>query len=174
MSNMTWLQIGILTFGLLLLPHFGCERADNRRSKSSNEVEVSSERTTVPEGVSDNGEPTMKKLLQALLDDMSAIAEQHGEVFDTDVKEQMGQAIDHEFIAPLKDYVLPDEFGMFEAEGNAAVKAALAKFIAAAEATARKQGLLTRNERLAAFQDIDVRTTDGEYAYDDFFGHVDE
>jgi len=112
----------------------------------------------------------MKKSLMALLNAMDKIAEDFEEVTDTDVREQMRDAIEKSLLQPVASYQLPDEFGMFEPEGNAKVKAALAKFIAAAEAEAG--GLKTRADRLRAFQDIDVESRDGN-TYDEYFGYDD-
>ncbi len=135
----------------------GCERAGTQGNSDS----------SVKEGVA------MKAHLQGLLDDLAAIGEQHDEIYDTDVKEQMAEAVWDGFIAPKSGYVLPDEFGMFSAEGNSAVKAALAKYIKSANETAAERGLRTSKERLDVFQDIEVALSVDGQTYDEFFGHLD-
>ena len=112
----------------------------------------------------------MKKALKALLNALDKVSEDHQEIFDTDVREQMRDTIEKALLAPVAGYVLPDEFGMFEPQGNARVKAVLAKFIAAAKL--ESAALKTREDRLRAFQDIDVETRDGN-GYDDYFGYDD-
>ena len=112
----------------------------------------------------------MKKSLKVLLNAMDKIAEDFEEVGDTAVREQMREAIEKGLLAPVAGYVLPDEFGMFEPEGDAKVKAALATFIAAAKV--ESVGLTTREDRLRAFQDTDVESRDGN-TYDEFFGYDD-
>ncbi|MCU0705209.1 MAG: hypothetical protein MUF18_14645 [Fimbriiglobus sp.] len=114
----------------------------------------------------------MKKSLKALLNALDKVAEDFEEVTDTDVREQMRDAVENALLAPVSGYQLPDEFGMFEAKGNAKVKAALAKFIAAAQVEADAAGLKTRADRLRAFQDIDVESRDGN-TYDEYFGYDD-
>lgn len=112
----------------------------------------------------------MKKSLQALLNAMDKIEDEFEEVTDTDVRERMREAIEHALIEPVPGYVLPDEFGMFEPEGNAKVKAALAVLITAAKAEAA--GLKTRADRLRAFQNIDIESRNGK-TYDEYFGYDD-
>ncbi len=86
----------------------------------------------------------------------------------------MAEAISCAFVKIEKGYSLPREFGMFSSEGNAAVRGALAAFLAKAPLSARAAGLDTPAKRLAAFQDADVATTKDGQCYDAFFGHADE
>jgi hypothetical protein len=112
----------------------------------------------------------MKKALKALLNAMDQIFEQFEEVGDTAVREEMRDAIEKGLLAPVPGYVLPNEFGMFEPKGDAMVKAALAKFIEAAKAESPE--LSTREERLRAFQDLEVESREGN-TYDEYFGYDD-
>jgi hypothetical protein len=114
----------------------------------------------------------MKKSLKALLNAMDKIAEDYEEVLDTDVREQMRDAIEKSLLAPVAGYTLPEEFGMFAPKGNAKVKAALAKFIEAAKGEAAAARLKTRADRLRAFQDIDLKSRKGN-TYDEYFGYDD-
>ncbi|HMP01200.1 MAG TPA: hypothetical protein PKC45_01745 [Gemmatales bacterium] len=114
----------------------------------------------------------MKKALKVLLNDLDKVAEEFDEVTDTDVREQMRDAIEKAVLDPVRGYKLPSAFGMFEPEGDAQVRAVLAKFIAAAKAEAKAAGLKTRADRLRAFQNIDVESRAGNF-YDDYFGHDD-
>ena len=98
------------------------------------------------EGVLGGGGAKMKTSLKVLLDAMDRIAEEHEEVGDTAVRESMREAIEKALLAPVAGYILPDEFGMFEPEGDARVKAALARFIEAARA--ESAGLTTCEDRL--------------------------
>ena len=112
----------------------------------------------------------MKKSLKALLNAMDKIAEESEEVGDTAVREKMREAIENALLAPTPGYILPDEFGMFEPKGDRKVKAALTKFIEAAKV--ESAGLTSREERLRAFQDLEVESREGSN-YDEFFGHDD-
>lgn len=115
----------------------------------------------------------MKPELRSLLDALEAVGREHEELYDTDVREQMSEAIVHGFIEPEPGYALASEFGMFSAEGDAAVHRALAGFLAKSHLAARVAGLDTPAKRLEAFQDCDVVTSQEGQAYDSFFGHVD-
>ena len=112
----------------------------------------------------------MKKSLKTLLNAMDKIFEDFEEVGDTAVREQMRESIEKALLAPVTGYVLPNEFGMFESKGNAKVRAALAKFIESAKI--ESVGLTTREERLRAFQDLDVESREGN-TYDEYFGYDD-
>jgi hypothetical protein len=113
----------------------------------------------------------VKRVVKALLNAMDRISEDYPEVTDTEVRVRMRQAITDGFIDPRPGYVLPDEFGMAGEEGEARVKAALARFLAKARVQAGKAGLSTSEARLRAFQD-DVQSDDGS-EYDLYFNHVD-
>jgi hypothetical protein len=109
----------------------------------------------------------MKDELKNLLDRLEDIANEHEELFDTDVREQMYEAVYHGFIVQTPGYTLPNSFGVFEPAGNAKVRAALAEFIAAA----KQSGPGSSEERFADFQDGTVLSKKGN-PYDEFFGHA--
>ena len=84
-----------------------------------------------------------------------------------------GDSITRALLKPEPGYSLPNEFGMFSAEGNAKVKSALSLLID--EAKIEVVGLdlfLTPEARLDAFQDIEIRSQQGN-TYDEYFGHAD-
>ena len=110
----------------------------------------------------------MKNALRNLLNELDSIAEEHEEIIDTDVRENMGDALHHAYLEPTAGYALPDDYEMEQPEGNAAIKAALMKFVAAAKA--ESPSLATREARLAAFQDLEVESEAGN-TYDEYFGH---
>ncbi len=112
----------------------------------------------------------MKKSLKALLNAMDKIFEQHEELGDTAVREQMREAIEKALLAPVAGYMVPDEFGMFSPEADAKVRAALVKFIEAARVEAAR--LTSREDRLRAFQDVSVESSEGN-TYDEYFGYDD-
>jgi hypothetical protein len=116
----------------------------------------------------------MKAELQSLLNAVDVVGSRHEELDDTDVREQMAEAITRGFVHLEPGYTLPSTFGMFSDEGNAEVRAALGAFLAKASAAAHAQGLKTPAERLAAFQNPEVRSAGRGETYDWFFGHADE
>lgn len=116
------------------------------------------------------GEGGMEGILLRLLIDLESVGASHEEVYDTAVREEMGEAIDRSFIKPEDGYVLPRTFGMFSDDGNARVRVALQRYIHAAAEEAKKRRLDTPKKRLAAFQNWDVVTPGEGNHYDNFFG----
>jgi hypothetical protein len=53
---------------------------------------------------------------------LEAIGEQHEELYDTDVRERMFEAVKRAFLKPEPDYQLPKDFGMFEASSNSPIR----------------------------------------------------
>ncbi|MBX9571431.1 MAG: hypothetical protein K2X77_21220 [Candidatus Obscuribacterales bacterium] len=113
----------------------------------------------------------MNKALIELVDALSEIEKENDEIGDTDVREQMFEAVHKSFIAPEKGYVLPDEFGMFSPEGNKSIKEALSRFLNHPEVKAAAEQLKTPQERLNAFQDL-VDTESG-ITQEDYFGYCE-
>jgi hypothetical protein len=114
----------------------------------------------------------MQAILRRLLDRLDAIAEQHGEVSDTAVRDAISDAVFDGFLRPVSAFVLPDRYAMFSDEGDLLVKRALAEFLQAANHSAAEAGLSTFHQRLSALQDVDVRSAGGSY-YDDYLGWAD-
>lgn len=114
----------------------------------------------------------MKTALEQLINDLDHVIEDHEEVGDTDVREQMSEAVRKSFIVPEPGYELPAEFGMFSSEGDRVVRAALEKFLTHSEVLAARS-LKTPAARLAAFQDPRVTSNLG-HIYDEYFGHADK
>lgn len=110
----------------------------------------------------------LQKALQTLLEQLLNISEEHGELFDTEVREQMRDAIHNSFITPKTGYVLPEKFGMYEAKANQAVKTALQHYADTVKPLAEVQHL-SAQQRLEAFEDASVMAGDG-LTPDEFFG----
>jgi len=110
-----------------------------------------------------------QKVLERLLNRLEEIAEEHGELYDTECREQMSKAVFNGFIFEKENYVMPNTFGLYEDEGNAKVKEALTTYIETMLPLAKEA---TAKERLEMFQD-EVYTESGE-SQDEFFGWVDE
>jgi hypothetical protein len=114
----------------------------------------------------------MKKALKQLFNALDKVFEAHEEVGDTQVREEMYDAVRKGFIVPTPGYKLPVKFGMFSDEGDKLVRAALQKFLAHPDLTAASKSLKTPQARLAAFQDPDVESSEGNI-YEEYFGHSD-
>jgi hypothetical protein len=111
----------------------------------------------------------MEQLLLELLIRLEAVGDRDESLFDTVVRERMGNAVFFGFIKPRQGFVLPDDYGMPEEE-NRAIKAALGGYIEGARALAPAAGLDTFHKRLAAFRNEAVRTAGRKNYFDDFFG----
>lgn len=113
----------------------------------------------------------MQKALVELVDALAEIEKENDEIGDTDVREQMFEAVHKSFISPEAGYVLPDEFGMYSPEANMSVKSALEKFLSHPDVKSAAEQLPTPQERLNAFQDL-VETESG-ITQEDYFGYCE-
>ena len=112
----------------------------------------------------------IKKALKQFLAALDKIHSRHEELGDTDVREQMYQVIYRGFIQPQPAYSLPGKFGMFSDKGNDLVRAALHEFLTHPEVVAASRALKTPEDRFAAFQDSEAKTTEGTI-YAEYFGY---
>ncbi len=115
----------------------------------------------------------MEQILAYLLSRLLVIGEAHGELYDTEVRERLDDAIHHGFLIPTHNYQLPEEFALYSEEANGAVKEALGDFLEAARDAASADGLSTFHQRLTAFQNLGVEVGPQRVCYNDFFGYAD-
>jgi len=113
----------------------------------------------------------IENLLGTLLQDLMSVGNDHEELFDSEVRQIMGNAVMDGFVRGQGTGVVSTELGMFSDEANRLVYAALVKFIENANAAAESLGMTAFFDRLAALQDRHV-VTNGSYDYDEFFGHT--
>ena len=111
----------------------------------------------------------MDEVLLELLERLEAVGEVHEELFDSDVRDAMDDAVFYGFIKPKAGYGLPEKFAMFTREGDQAVREVLAWFIPAAREAGERAGLDTFHKRLCAFQNHEIRTA-RKNDFNDFFG----
>ena len=121
----------------------------------------------------------MDELLRELLDNLDLVGETHTEIYDSDCRELMGEAIFHMFLHPDLNYTIPDNFGLYDDRANERVKSAIVQYVSSATELAIQTGIDSFHTRLAAFQNGDVVSRSGKNYYDDFFGwtnpqHFDE
>jgi hypothetical protein len=112
----------------------------------------------------------MDELLLELLNRLEAIGQEHEEIYDSEVRDQMREAVHDGFLDLVPGYKLPDTFGLRSDEGNRLVREALSSYIEAATAKAQALGL-TFKQRLNAFQSTDAMTPTGTTA-DEFCGYT--
>ena len=67
----------------------------------------------------------MEELLRRLLNRLADIGHDHEELYDTECRERMSEAVMNGFVRGASNYAMPDEFGLFSAEANLAVRQAL-------------------------------------------------
>ncbi len=113
----------------------------------------------------------MDNALRQLLDSLDSIFERHEEVGDSDVRDQLAAAIRGGFVAPEPDFRLPPKFGTFSRGADKQVRTALQSFLSHPEVAEASRSLQTPEARLAAFQNIGVRSAKGT-TYDEYFGHL--
>src|SRR5581483_11658054 len=111
----------------------------------------------------------MQAILRRLLDRLDAIAEEHEEVGDTDIREAMSAAVFDGVLRPVPGVELPDRYAMVSDYGDRLVLQALAEFLPAANQYVAEARLASFHQRLSAFQDGDLQSAAGSY-YDDDFG----
>ena len=114
----------------------------------------------------------MKTALKELLDALDELADDENfcEVQDTEVREQLHDAVYRTLVEPEPGFV-QEEFGMLDPAGDERLKSILAKFFAHPEFAAARQ-LPTPKARLDAFQDHTVLSSTGN-SYDEYFGYND-
>lgn len=112
----------------------------------------------------------MEQLLLQLLKALEAIGEENEEIGDTECRDAMRAAVYHSFLLPKPGYRLPATFGLYSKKSNQLVREALAVYIKAAKAEAKKLDLSFRG-RLVAFQNAAIHTEDGTTS-DEFFGYT--
>ena len=117
----------------------------------------------------DNRTQIIKKALKQFLTTLDKIFARHGELGDTAVRDKMFVAIVKSFIQPEKGYVLPTTFGMFDEQADVLVRNAIQQFVEHPEVVAACRLLKSPDERLNAFQDGDVKTSQ-DTIYGEYFG----
>lgn len=100
----------------------------------------------------------MEPLLLELLHRLEAIADTHTEIGDTVVREALSETVFLGFVRPEPGFLLPETFGLATPDGDRRIREVLEWFLPAANAVAERVGLVTFHQRLAAFQDGNVRT----------------
>ena len=93
-------------------------------------------------------EAAMVPLLVELMEDLESVGFEHPEVFDTDVRERMADALVRGFVDREPGFELPADFGMFSAAGDQLVRQALQEFLGPALRAA--EGMHQRRTRLRA------------------------
>lgn len=113
----------------------------------------------------------MDQLLRDLLNKLTKIDEDYGDLTATDVREAMFDYVWAGFLMPNASEPEQGDLYIDEEEIESAVWDALQAYVTQASAAAKSLEL-TFKERLAAFQGTEVETEDG-MTCDEFFGWID-
>lgn len=113
----------------------------------------------------------MEELLRNFLNQLETIGQVHEDLFDSDVRQEVGNAVMNGFIRNSNGYLVPRDFGMQSEGGNEAVNATICSFVDRANSVAEERGIRSFHERLAAIQNRSVRSIGG-YDYEEFIGHT--
>ena len=113
----------------------------------------------------------MERALREFLERLEDIEEEHDGLGETDVREHMGDDILRGFLRLEPGFVPLGQYGLDPA-ADRLVTDAIAMFVKAAGAAAKRERIDSFHARLAAFQNDEVRTVIGS-DYNDFFGYKD-
>jgi hypothetical protein len=118
---------------------------------------------------------SIKNALEELLNNLDEVDAKHpGVIHDTVVREILNETIMYTLVlgSDIVDFSSDNDYYMGTDEGNEAVHKAIVQFLTHPEVNAARVQLTTPEERLAAFQDSDVQSSEGSH-YDYFFGWTD-
>jgi len=115
----------------------------------------------------------MDQLLLQLLVSLESIGDTHEELYDTEVRQRIGDAVFYGFVRRREDYHLPTDFGMYSVEANHQVRLCLNDFLQLANEVADRDGLSQFQDRLRAIQNTELATPGQGNRYDDFLGYTD-
>jgi hypothetical protein len=112
----------------------------------------------------------MDEILSHFLQRLEELGRQYEELYDSDVRQAIGNAVMDGFVRARAGFVVPTDLGMFSEKANGALREAIQGYLAAANERAGELGIVAFRDRLAAVQRPDVRTPEGN-DYDEFLGH---
>lgn len=108
--------------------------------------------------------------MAALLEDLEQIGGVHPEIYDTDVRERIWEMIERVLIEQTGDFEVPEDLGMFSAEGNRELRECLEQNLKNLKAVFDVFGLDTEAKRLRSFFNPRL-CTEGGARVEDFFGY---
>ncbi len=113
----------------------------------------------------------MREPLVRFLDALEAIGAEHDEVYDTAVRERMGDVIEERLITSSREGEISEDFRMFSPEGNRLVRDAVASYLAEARPIADALSL-DEAARRASVWDAEAASSNGT-PVDEFLGWKD-
>ena len=113
---------------------------------------------TASRSVSGHSRILMQALLLELLIGLEQIGNDHEDLYDSEVRERIGNAVMEGFVRCIPDYAIRPDLGLFQPEANAAVSELIVQYVDAANALAADKDIVAFHDRLAAFQNLNSRT----------------
>ena len=113
---------------------------------------------------------TLRDRIAELYSSLESIGDKHAELYDTEVRERLAEALSHAFVWGHPFESEPREYGMFSRTGNAAVSRAVGTFVGAALKAAELEAVKVGVQRHRALQDETIKTK-SEQTYDCFLGY---
>lgn len=107
--------------------------------------------------------------MAALLEDLESLGQEHEELYDTDVREQLWACVEAGLIKQLPGFRAPAEFGMFTPEANAKLARIMEENLERLRTVFDAFKLNTEAKRLASFQNPNLHTESGK-TVNEFFG----
>ena len=115
----------------------------------------------------------MSEHLLQLLKTLQLLGNRHGEIYDSLVRERIGEAVMERFVRHNLSYEIPIDLGLATIEANSAVHHALEEYVRRANRTAEKLEMTRFHDRLNAFQNPHVRVDPNQdIDYEELFGHT--
>ncbi|HYP97389.1 MAG TPA: hypothetical protein VER96_01860 [Polyangiaceae bacterium] len=103
-----------------------------------------------------------------MFDEFGALADEHEEFTDSDVREAVHRTLTRYFVWGITEEELPVSYGMWSAEGDARVRGIIGEFLRCV----LHEVLPIGQPRLAMLQDRRIQASNG-MEYDELFGHRD-
>ena len=108
-------------------------------------------------------------LLQ-LLEALEDISHQDQSLFNSVVRQAMGNALVDGFARMKSGYIMPSSFGLATLQADCQVRDVIERYLGVVRALAAQQGLTTFHQRLAALQNTSIKTDEGN-DQEEFFGY---
>lgn len=112
---------------------------------------------------------SLEDLLRRMLEQLAVIGEEHEELYDSETRERMGDAVHYGFLLARGVEATPTDLGMLTDDANRAIRAVIVEYVRDANAVAEPLNM-SFHDRLNAFQNNDVVVGKERQHYSDFFG----
>ena len=113
--------------------------------------------------------PVAWSSMATLLYDLEQLGEEHGELYDTAVRERMWTLVERILIKQSAPLEVPEDLGMFSSEANIQLKQILTENLNRLRDVFEVFELDTEQKRFASFHNERLHTEKGHYV-EDFFG----